>query len=81
MWNAFITTKRRYSFAMRMFAYILATYWLIIKRQNKELKTTKEDERARIAKLIEDGAPHKSDACNNGCDAHIIIQFIRELKD
>jgi hypothetical protein len=81
MWNAFNREVKRHSFAIRIFAYILASYWLIIKRQNKELKTSKFDERARVAQLIEDGAPHKSASCGNSCDAHIIVQFIRELKD
>jgi hypothetical protein len=81
MFMGFENARKRASFTARMFAFILATYSLIIKRQNKELRTAKADERERIAKLIEDGAPHKSSTCNNGCDAHIIVQFIRELKD
>jgi len=81
MFMGFEDAKKRTGFAARIFAYILASYWLIIKRQNKELKTSKFDERARVAQLIEDGAPHKSASCGNSCDAHIIVQFIRELKD
>jgi hypothetical protein len=81
MFMGFENAKKRTGFAARIFAYILTTYWLIINRQNKELKRTKADERTRIAQLIEDGAPHKPATCNNECDAHIIVQFIRELKD
>lgn len=84
----FENAVRRTGFAARMFAYLLATYSLIIKRQNKQLHSLKKElkkisaiERARVAQLIDEGAPHKSIDCNDECDAHIIVQFIRELKD
>jgi hypothetical protein len=34
MWNAFNTTKKRHSFAMKMFAYLIARSYLTIHKQN-----------------------------------------------
>ena len=84
----FESAKKMPSRTARTFAYILASYSLLLNRQlkkivalTKSLKTAKQDERVRIANLIDEGAPHKKSECGNSCDAHIIVQFIRELKD
>lgn len=42
MWNAFIGKVRRHSFAIRIFAYLIARAYYVIHRQNLEIKRLEE---------------------------------------
>jgi len=84
MWNAFISEVRRHSFAIRMFAYLIARSYLTIHRQQLEIsklnKRLKED-RIKMADFIEKGILHSEKECGSLCEPHIIVKFIRDLKD
>lgn len=78
----FENAKKRAGFAARIFAYTLATYISIISRQNKQIHKLKKQivaERENIALLLEEGISHPSTDCDNICEAHLQIRFIRHL--
>ena len=80
----FETARKLPTKTARLFSYMLLSLTFVIHRQNKEIKRLRAKSKAEqlhIAKLIEDGAPHPASECNGLCDAHIIVQFIRELKE
>jgi len=85
MFMGFENAKKRTGFAARIFAYILAMYSLTIKRQNKQIHNLKGqlkpivDERENIAKLLEEGISHPATDCDNLCESHLQIRFIRHL--
>ena len=84
MWNAFIEATKRYSFAMRMFAYLTARCYLVIHRQQLEIKKLKDslkNDRKKIAEFIEKGITHSKEECNSMCEPHIIVNFIKDLRD
>jgi hypothetical protein len=84
MFMGFENARKRAGFAARIFAYTLATYGLIIKRQNKKihkLKKELKEDRERIATFIENGILHSKTECGSLCEPHIIVKFIKDLKD
>jgi hypothetical protein len=84
MFMGFENAKKRTGFAARIFAYTLASYWLIIKRQNKQIHSLKKElkeDRKKIATFIENGILHSETECGSLCEPHIIVKFIRDLKD
>ena len=80
------TILRRVKF--QILGFWLIWYFSIMKRQhkailqlNESIKTARQLERLKVASLIEDGIDHLASSCSTGCDAHIIVEFIRALED
>jgi len=66
----------------------LYAYLLRMKNQHKiiielkeQLKIIREQERLKVANLIDDGIDHSITSCQGNCEPHIITEFIRALED
>jgi len=67
--------------------YFMLNYYIInsqvkkIKELSKKADKVREDERKRLANLISAGTDHSPIDCDNLCETHIIVQFIKELQN
>lgn len=65
-------------------AYLFLYYHHTAKRQDKlikELKLKLKTQRDSLADSILKAIPHTELTCNGTCDSHIIVKYIKNLKD
>jgi len=72
----------------QILGFWLYWYLLAMKRQHKtivklnaDIKSIRQTERTKVANMIDQGIEHTVDKCGMTCEAHIIVDFIKKLKD